>query len=117
MIPCRLAGGRMKPRVLILLSASMAGGLQAGGIAPAGEWPIQVTELTTPASTNSGQPQLSVAGDHVVLSWIERAGENAALRFSERTGTGWSEARTVASASNWFVNWADVPSVVRLQDG
>src|SRR5205809_894968 len=95
----------------------MAVGLHAGGIAPAGEWPIHVTELTTPASTNSGQPQLSATGDHVVLSWIERTGENAALRFSERTDAGWSEARTVASASNWFVNWADVPSVVRLHNG
>ncbi|NUR55874.1 MAG: exo-alpha-sialidase, partial [Acidobacteria bacterium] len=25
--------------------------------------------------------------------------------------------RTVASGTNWFVNWADVPSVVRLADG
>jgi hypothetical protein len=53
----------------------------------------------------------------VILSWVERDGVNAILRFAERTATGWSAPRTVASGSNWFVNWADVPSVVRLANG
>jgi len=53
----------------------------------------------------------------VILSWIERSGDTAALRFAERTDTGWTDARTAASGSNWFVNWADVPSVLRLQNG
>jgi hypothetical protein len=39
------------------------------------------------------------------------------LRFAERTATGWSEPRTVASGADWFVNWADVPSVIRLANG
>src|SRR5262249_33875689 len=30
---------------------------------------------------------------------------------------GWSAPRTVATGTNFFVNWADVPSVVRLADG
>jgi hypothetical protein len=30
---------------------------------------------------------------------------------------GWTEARRAASGDNYFVNWADVPSVIRLQDG
>jgi hypothetical protein len=66
---------------------------------------------------NSAQPQLSTQGDRVTLSWIERSGETAVLRFAERTDKGWTDARTAASGSNWFVNWADVPSVVRLQNG
>jgi len=52
-----------------------------------------------------------------VLSWIERSGDSASLRFSERTDGGWTSAQTVASGTDWFVNWADVPSVVRLQNG
>jgi len=66
---------------------------------------------------NSAQPHLSTQGHRVTLSWIERSGETAALRFAERTDKGWTDARTAASGSNWFVNWADVPSVVRLQNG
>ena len=27
----------------------------------------------------------------------------------------WSEAKAVASGDNWFVNWADVPSVMRIE--
>ncbi|HEV8393259.1 MAG TPA: hypothetical protein VGQ37_03250, partial [Vicinamibacterales bacterium] len=64
---------------------------------------------------NTAQPQLSASGNRVVLSWVERHGETATLRFSDRTDTGWTEPGTVASGANWFVNWADVPSVIPLQ--
>jgi hypothetical protein len=53
----------------------------------------------------------------VILSWIEQAAGRATLKFAERTAAGWSPARMVASGSDWFVNWADVPSVIRLADG
>jgi hypothetical protein len=78
-------------------------------------WMLDVMVLTSPAASNSAQPQLSALGDRVVLSWVERSGESATLRFSERTDTGWTEARTVATGTDWFVNWADVPSVIPLQ--
>ena len=81
------------------------------------DWSPVVTPLASPAPANSAQPQLSVEGDHAVLSWVERSGDSATLRFSERTPNGWTDARTVASGNDWFVNWADVPSVVRLQNG
>jgi hypothetical protein len=51
------------------------------------------------------------------LSWIEREGPKASLRFAERTASGWSAPLTVASGTDWFVNWADVPSVIRLANG
>ncbi len=73
--------------------------------------------LRSPTGANSAQPQLSVSSRGVFLSWIERTGDLATLKFSARTATGWSEARTVASGRDWFVNWADVPSVMRLPSG
>jgi hypothetical protein len=78
-------------------------------------WSLDVTPLASPAAPNSAQPQLSTLGDRVVLSWVERSGDSASLRFSERTDAGWTEARTVAAGTDWFVNWADVPSVIPLQ--
>jgi hypothetical protein len=60
---------------------------------------------------------LSVSNRGVLLSWIERAGARATLKFAERTAAGWSAPRVAASGDNWFVNWADVPSVVRVADG
>ena len=99
--------------VLTLAITPARGRLQ---VASAGaNWPPSVTVVASPAAPNSAQPQLSALGDRVVLSWVERSGDRATLRFSERTDSGWTEARTVASGANWFVNWADVPSVIPLQ--
>ena len=78
---------------------------------------LNMQQVSTPAASNSAQPQLTVSSRGVLLSWIERAGETATLKFAERTADGWTEPRMVASGSDWFVNWADVPSVVRLADG
>jgi hypothetical protein len=80
-------------------------------------WPPAIEPLASPAGPNSAQPQLSVSSRGVLVSWIERDGANATLRFAERTAAGWSSPRDVASGTNWFVNWADVPSVVRLANG
>jgi hypothetical protein len=107
----------MKHPLAILLSALTVVVLRAGTEGPRGDWSVNVTPLPSPAAVNSAQPQLSTQGDRVMLSWIERSGESAALRFAERTDIGWTEARTAASGTNWFVNWADVPSVVPLQNG
>jgi hypothetical protein len=106
----------VKRIVLILLSA-LTVALYADTVRPTGDWSVNVVALPSPAAVNSAQPQLSTQGDRVTLSWIERTGQTAALRFAERTDTSWTEARTAASGTNWFVNWADVPSVVRLQNG
>lgn len=80
-------------------------------------WSPRIVALTSPAAADSGQPQLSVSDRGVLLSWIERSGARATLKFAERSGQGWSTPRTVASGVNWFVNWADVPSVLRLGSG
>ena len=79
--------------------------------------PITPQALNSPAANNSAQPQLSVSPRGVLLSWIERSGDLATLKFSERTATGWSAAKTIASGTDWFVNWADVPSALRLPSG
>ncbi len=86
-------------------------------IAQPAAWRLAAATLPTPAGPNSAQPQLSASDRGVLVSWIERAGDLATLRFAERTTSGWTEARTVASGRDWFVNWADVPSVLRLPSG
>jgi hypothetical protein len=73
--------------------------------------------IASPAPPGSAQPQLTVSDRGVLLSWIERTGTHAALKFAERTPSGWTEPKQVAAGADWFVNWADVPSVIRLADG
>lgn len=79
----------------------------------------QVREMDSPAGAGSGQPNLAVSKDgKVFLSWIDRLGEGKfSLRFATKEGDGWSSPRVIAEGSNWFVNWADFPSMVVLPDG
>jgi len=79
----------------------------------------EVREILTPAGPGSGQPNLVAAPDgHIYLSWLEpRADSGVRLRFAIREGDGWSAPRTIAEGANWFVNWADFPSMTALPDG
>lgn len=80
-------------------------------------WPLQIDLAPTQAGARSAQPQLTVSNRGVLLSWVEENGSQATLKFAERDGAGWGPARTAQSGSNWFVNWADVPSVLRMDNG
>src|SRR6185369_7249135 len=79
----------------------------------------QVRELSSPAGPGSGQPNMAASADgRVYLSWIERLGEGRfSLRFSTLEKDGWSTPKVIAEGSNWFVNWADFPSLAALPDG
>ncbi|HKY04857.1 MAG TPA: sialidase family protein [Blastocatellia bacterium] len=79
----------------------------------------QVQASDPPASAGSSVPNLFTAPDgRVYLSWIETSAEKRhALRFSVLSRRGWSAPQTIASGDNWFVNWADFPSIVALADG
>src|SRR5688500_7868951 len=57
--------------------------------------------VATPAAANSAQPQLSSSKRGVLLSWIERTGDLATLKFAVRTSTGWTAEKTIASGRDW----------------
>jgi hypothetical protein len=74
-------------------------------------------EVATPAAVGARFPHLAVApsGHPVVMSWLEpaaAAGEFR-LRYAEwQPGGRFGAAVEVAAGQDWFVNWADFPSVV-----
>lgn len=73
---------------------------------------VAVTAMKSPAGEGSAEPHLARGpDDKVVLSWLERERDGYALRYAELDGRGWRPAQTVAHGKNWFVNWADFPSV------
>jgi hypothetical protein len=109
---CPMSRPRMVP-----LSAFLVVAVLTSLSRPVAQDGLSIQRVANPSSAGSAQPQLTVSDRGVLLSWIERSGADAALKFAERTAAGWTEARTVASGSDWFVNWADVPSVIRLADG
>lgn len=73
--------------------------------------------MELPASGHTSAPQLTAATNAVVLSWLEHGPKAVTLKFAERSTHGWSQPRAIASGDDWFVSWADVPSVLRLSDG
>jgi hypothetical protein len=75
--------------------------------------------LTTPAGPWSSEPDLAIGPDGAVhLTWLEaRADSSRQLRFSVLHGNEWSPPRAIAAGSDWFINAADVPSILPLAGG
>lgn len=78
---------------------------------PAGE----STLLRVDSAPGSAEPRLSKSTDGtIVLSWLEPGEGGTLLRYSRLGNDGWDAPRTVARGADWFVNWADFPSVVPI---
>lgn len=77
-----------------------------------------VKEISTP-SKNGGEPNLFVSENkEVYFSWIEYLNDTTdVLLFSKLENQQWTEPIKIAQGSDWFVNWADFPSLVAYQDG
>jgi hypothetical protein len=79
----------------------------------------RVESLATPSGDGSGMYALTTGGDgHTYLSWVEPVPSGGhALKFSRLTNGAWAPARQIAQGTDWFVNWADHPSVTAARDG
>ena len=73
----------------------------------------------SPAGVDSREPEITTTPDgRIILSWVDKIDDKRyALRFAIREGDSWTSVQTVAEGKNWFVNWADFPSVIGLADG
>jgi len=78
-----------------------------------------VTPVASPAGAESGMYALTTAADgRTYLVWIDPVATGGhALRFSRLDGAAWQPAVTIAHGANWFVNWADHPSITAAPDG
>ena len=77
-------------------------------------WLAEVTLVPSPAKSGGRYPNLA-AGDEgeIVLSWLQPLRDAGfALQHAAWDGATWSQPRTVITGSDWFINWADFPSVV-----
>ncbi len=101
--------------VLTILALPSAALFFFSELAPPDRAP-QVVAVESPAGEGSGQSNLHTSDTgEVLLSWIEPAGEGShQLRFSRWNGQGWSAPRTIAEGAEWFVNWADFPSMASV---
>ena len=84
-------------------------------------WLGPVTPIAAPAAPGARFPNLASAADDqtVVMSWLEPGtGDEFRLRYAEWQRTQrWGTPIEVASGKDWFINWADFPSVVPANGG
>lgn len=102
--------------LLTLAVVSLAAGLIVGCESdPPG--PLSFSEVEGPAGEGAAQPRLVVTHDgSSLLSWLEPAGDDYVLRYAQLDSDVWGDPQTVASGDDWFVNWADTPSVVPVSE-
>ena len=73
---------------------------------------VVIDSIASPARPGSAEPNLALGADgKVYLSWLEPANPGYSLRFAEHDGVNWSPARTIVTRTDFFVNWADFPSM------
>ena len=80
---------------------------------------LVVGEVEYVTGEGSGEPNLFAASDgRAFLTWLEPVGADGyALRFAARDAGEWSEPVSVVESGQFFVNWADFPSLVQLDNG
>lgn len=78
---------------------------------------LNIQELVTP-SREGGEPNLFVSETgKVYLSWVEYFNDSTdVLLFSTLEKDSWTRPQQIATGTNWFVNWADFPSIASFQD-
>ncbi|MCH9032777.1 MAG: exo-alpha-sialidase, partial [candidate division Zixibacteria bacterium] len=72
-----------------------------------------ITEIDSPAQPGSAEPNLTQGDDgKIYLSWVEKQDDGSqALKFSRWSDSAWSEPGEIARGADWFVNWADFPTL------
>lgn len=73
--------------------------------------------LNPPAGPGAMAPNVALAGEDVLLTWLEPVGKGRRLQFSRLSGGRWSAPVTIASGPLLLANWADFPGAVQAADG
>lgn len=105
-----------RPTLLAVLAAAILAPLTSACDRSGLARPVELLE--SPAGPGSGEPNVAVADDgRVYMTWLEPADSGHALRFAILDGDQWSPARTIHAGPDFFVNWADFPSIIVLGNG
>jgi hypothetical protein len=75
-----------------------------------------IIEIANPSNNSSGESSLLVDQEgQVYLSWIDLEDDTISkLQLAILTEGGFNKVSTIASGSNWFVNWADFPAITQF---
>ncbi|MEH6406018.1 MAG: hypothetical protein V7767_01965 [Leeuwenhoekiella sp.] len=71
---------------------------------------LQIT--TSPATGQTSEPYLFSNDRTVFMSWVEKQNDSLhALLYAEATDNNWTIPDTIATGNDWFINWADYPTI------
>ncbi len=105
---------RMQRIALLALAGLLLWGCAGGPRFPKG---VRLEEVEVPSEAG-GMPNLFTDGEGLWLSWVEFVDDTTdALVWSRLHEGAWLPPQEVARGSNWFVNWADFPSLAVFADG
>ena len=60
---------------------------------------------------NSSESFLLSTNDNLYISWTEQVADSNFLYLSKLENNTWSEKSIIKKGTDWFVNWADFPSI------
>jgi hypothetical protein len=108
-------------RVVFFAGAAIAASMGAFAISPRSESAgtvAPIDSLPSPTGVGAAEPNLIVGRNgEVHLSWLQPADSGYALKFSTYASGRWSTPTVIRTGRDFFVNWADFPSVAVLADG
>jgi hypothetical protein len=104
---------RTSPCTAVLLALLALQGCR--NAAPPDAWLGEIIPVTSPAGAGSRYPHLSSGAGHTVLSWLQtQPGGGYALQHARWHAGAWTPPVEVANGTDWFINWADFPSVTPI---
>ncbi len=77
-----------------------------------------IIKLAPPTGPGAREPALATLPDgRIAMSWTEPADQGYAVRVVTGDSSGWDAPRTVAQGTDFFVNWADFPTLTAVDNG
>ncbi len=79
--------------------------------------PAEVSMMSPPVGGNSSLSRLVTdANGAVYLSWVSQRDGISTLHWSKWVNDVWQAPQAIAGGDDWFINWADFPSLVVNED-
>ena len=78
----------------------------------AGHIPLKQTTITGGSLPNLFKDE----SGQIWMSYITRSDDDTKLWFTRWQESDWSNSELIAQGNNWFINWADFPSVIKVND-
>jgi hypothetical protein len=73
---------------------------------------MKLEEIHFPYNSNkTGEPYLTVSDNELFISWIEEKIDSNFLYMSKLVDNKWNDKELIVKGKDWFVNWADFPSI------